>query len=151
MSLTVSPSLIFRNDVQLLQVPAKPARGDGSHQARTGRRRLWPSRRHHIVIFDPKPPRQCLLCSARWPSASKSTRKNCASWCRKRIAARARRCLKRKNGRFWRAQFCIEVARSTRFERVTSTFGGWRAIHLSYGRVPICICAQHTALMISFV
>lgn len=39
-----------------------------------------------------------------------------------------------KKGGFWRSQFCTEVARPTRFERVTSTFGGWRSIQLSYGR-----------------
>ncbi|UPJ48734.1 hypothetical protein IVB30_37930 [Bradyrhizobium sp. 200] len=47
---------------------------------------------------------------ARWPNASKSTRKNFASWARKRTAAHARRRPKRKNGGFWRAQFCTEVA-----------------------------------------
>jgi hypothetical protein len=56
-----------------------------------------------------------------------------------------------REGRVLGTNSVLEMARSTRFERVTSTFGGWRAIHLSYGRVPICICAQHTALMISFV
>jgi hypothetical protein len=40
------------------------------------------------------------------PSASKSTGKNRASWDRK-----AYRYFKRKNGWFWRDQFCTEVAR----------------------------------------
>jgi len=35
----------------------------------------------------------------------------------KRTAEYARRRFKRENGGFWRAQFCIEVARPTRFER----------------------------------
>ena len=39
MSLVVSPSLTFRTDVQLDQMPAKQAR-DGSHRARTRCRRL---------------------------------------------------------------------------------------------------------------
>jgi len=42
----------------------------------------------------------------------------------KRTAAHARRRFKRKNGGFWRAQFCTEVAHPTRFERVTFAFGG---------------------------
>ena len=42
----------------------------------------------------------------------------------KRASAYARRCFKRKNGRFWRAQFCTEMARPTQFERVTFAFGG---------------------------
>jgi hypothetical protein len=36
----------------------------------------------------------------------------------KRAPAHAGRCLKRKNGRFWSAQFCTEVARRERFELV---------------------------------
>jgi site-specific DNA recombinase len=40
----------------------------------------------------------------------------------KRTAARARRRFKRKNGGFWRAQFCTEVARPKRFELLTSGF-----------------------------
>jgi len=34
-----------------------------------------------------------------------------ASWVEKRAAAHARRRFKRKNGGFWRAPFCTEVAR----------------------------------------
>jgi Protein of unknown function (DUF3302) len=40
----------------------------------------------------------------------------------KRAPANARRCFKRKNGWFWRAQFCTEVARPERFERPTPRF-----------------------------
>ena len=37
-------------------------------------------------------------------------------------------------GGCWRSQFYTEVARPTRFERVTPAFGGRYSIHLSYGR-----------------
>jgi hypothetical protein len=40
----------------------------------------------------------------------------------KRTAAHARRRLKRKNGGFWRAQFCTEVARPRRFELFSPQF-----------------------------
>lgn len=46
----------------------------------------------------------------------------------KRAPACARRSFGRKNGRFWSAQFCTEVARPERFERVIFAFGGWRSI-----------------------
>src|SRR5713226_5951552 len=42
----------------------------------------------------------------------------------KRALAYARRRLKPKNGGFWSAQFCGEMAHPTRFERVTFAFGG---------------------------
>jgi hypothetical protein len=51
-----------------------------------------------------------------------------------RTTAHARRRVERKNGGFLRAQFCTELARPTRFELVTSAFGGQRSIQLSYGR-----------------
>ena len=50
------------------------------------------------------------ITSARSLSASKSMRKKFASWGRKG--------LERKNGGFWRAQFCTEVARPTGIEPV---------------------------------
>ena len=40
----------------------------------------------------------------------------------KRAAAHARRRVQRKNGRFWSAQFCTEVARPKRFELLTPRF-----------------------------
>ena len=54
-------------------------------------------------------------------------------------AAHARRRCKRKSGGFSRSQFCIEVARPTRFELVTSAFGGQRSIQLSYGCVAVAL------------
>jgi hypothetical protein len=53
----------------------------------------------------------------------------------KRTSAHARHRFEREDGGFLRAQFCAEVARPTRFELVTSAFGGQRSIQLSYGRV----------------
>jgi hypothetical protein len=41
---------------------------------------------------------------------------------KKRAPAHSRRSFERKNGRFWRAQFCTEVARSERFELPTLGF-----------------------------
>ena len=34
------------------------------------------------------------------------------------------------------------MARPTRFERVASTFGGWRSIQLSYGRIDVQIVSE---------
>jgi hypothetical protein len=57
------------------------------------------------------------IISARSPSASKSTRKNFALRDRKaNCCAHPCRRFKRKNGEFWRAQFCTEVARPERLE-----------------------------------
>jgi hypothetical protein len=50
-------------------------------------------------------------------SASKSTRRNSHHGVEERAPAYARRRFKRKNGGFWRAQLCTEVARHWRFER----------------------------------
>jgi hypothetical protein len=50
-----------------------------------------------------------------------------------RTTAHARRRVERKNGGFLRAQFCTELARPTRFELVTSAFGGQFP-----GVVPVC-------------
>jgi hypothetical protein len=53
----------------------------------------------------------------------------------KRSAAHPRRHLKRKNGGFWPAQFCAEVARPERFELPTPRSVVWCSIQLSYGRM----------------
>ena len=54
---------------------------------------------------------------------------------KKRAPAHSRRSFKRKNGRFWRAQFCTEVARSERFELPTLGIEIRCSIQLSYERV----------------
>ena len=41
-----------------------------------------------------------------------------------------------------RANLTRRMARPTRFERVASTFGGWRSIQLSYGRIDIQIVSE---------
>jgi hypothetical protein len=64
------------------------------------------------------------ITSARSPNASKWTRKKFASKGPKATAAYAGRHLKRKNGGFWRAQFCTAVARPRGFEPLTFAFGG---------------------------
>ena len=51
----------------------------------------------------------------------------------KRALAHSRRRVRRKNGRFWRAQFCTEVAHPTRFERMASAFGGQRSCAANRG------------------
>jgi hypothetical protein len=56
---------------------------------------------------------------ARWPSAPKWTRKRFASWARRACCFVRLSRLEAQNGGFWRAQFCTEVVRRTRFERVT--------------------------------
>ena len=43
----------------------------------------------------------------------------------KRAAAHARRRFRRKNGGFWRVQFCTEMARPKRFELLTPRFVVW--------------------------
>jgi hypothetical protein len=43
----------------------------------------------------------------------------------KRALAHARRRFKRKNGGFWRAQFCTEMARPKGFELLTPRFAVW--------------------------
>ncbi len=63
------------------------------------------------------------ITSARSPNASKSISERIAHHgIEKRAPAHAGRGFKRKNGGFWRAQFCTEVARPERFERPTLKF-----------------------------
>jgi hypothetical protein len=62
-------------------------------------------------VCAPSPAATAATISARSPSASKSTRKKFASWARKAHCFAHCRSLKRKNGGFWRAQFCTQVAR----------------------------------------
>ena len=57
----------------------------------------------------------------------------------KRASAYACRSFKRKNAGFWRAQFCTEVARPTRFEHVAFAFGEDWTLTTRL----ICISAQH--------
>ena len=60
------------------------------------------------------------------PTGRSRPERNAHHGIEKRTSAHARRYFKRKNGCFWRAQFCTEVAHPTRFERVTFAFGGQR-------------------------
>jgi site-specific DNA recombinase len=58
------------------------------------------------------------ITCGRWPSASKSTRKNFASYARKASCFAPSSPLQAQKGGFWRAQFCTEVASPTGFEPV---------------------------------
>src|SRR5579871_53784 len=73
-------------------------------------------RRNNLSGPRSRSPRPRSRCS-RPGSATCST--NCF---RPATDANARRCFKRKNDGFWRAQFCTEVARPERFERPTLRF-----------------------------
>ena len=80
--------------------------------ARQARRRM----RTEIRRLPPRPP-------PRTRPARRSRRERSSHHgVQKRTAAHARRRLKRKNGGFWRAQFCTEMARPERFERPTLRF-----------------------------
>src|SRR3954454_23204923 len=60
---------------------------------------------------------------------------NCASWDRKACFCARSSPRKRKNGRFWSAQFWTEMARSERFELPTLGIEIRSSIQLSYERV----------------
>ena len=55
-------------------------------------------------------------------------------------AAHPRRRFKRKNGGFWRAQFCTEVARPTQFERALCLRSG--AAHEFLSQIPAMRCER---------
>jgi hypothetical protein len=61
------------------------------------------------------PPRARPTCRSRSEGIAHHGIEKCAS-------AHAGRCFKRENGRFWRVQFCTEMARPERFERPTLRF-----------------------------
>ena len=73
--------------------------------------------------------------SAPWPSGWKWTRRKFASWGRKACSCARWSPHPAQNGRFWRAQFCTEVARSERFELPTLGIEIRCSIQLSYERV----------------
>jgi len=59
-------------------------------------------------------------------------------------SAHAGRRFKRKNGWFWRAQFCTEVAHPTRFERVAFAFGGQQSLK------KVCLASKQVFMFVRF-
>jgi hypothetical protein len=80
------------------------------------------SRRSSRRLPGPRVEATAAVTSVRSSNESKSITKNRTSWDRKACFWYAHRWGKRKNGGFWRAQFCTELARPKRFELLTSKF-----------------------------